>query len=376
MTAHRRPPRVLHVSQPVDAGVAVVVADLAEHQCSLGWEVHLACPPSGWLLGRLADTPVHLHAWAADRTPNLAVAREARSLAAIVRAVHPDVAHLHSAKAGLAGRLAIRGRVPTVFQPHAWSFHAADGPVQIASTAWERWAMRWTHLLIAVSRGELAEGLRLGIEAPRSEVVSNGVDVRYFTPGDRTEARERLGLGPRPLAVVLGRLARQKGQDLALAAWPRISALVPGAHLAIVGDGPERAALAAALPSGVSLHGAVADPRDWLAAADVVLLPSRWEGMALVPLEAMACARSVVGFDVAGVAESVGDAGATVPAGDVDALADAVAERLADAGLTEREGKRGRARAEELFDRAETLTRMSTATESLARTAGNAAAGA
>lgn len=358
-------PRVLHVSQPVDAGVAVVLADLAEHQCTLGWEVHLACPPSGWLIGRLAHSPVRVHAWPADRSPGLAVPREARTLGAIVRTVAPDVVHLHSAKAGLAGRLAIRGRVPTVFQPHAWSFHAAAGPVRRASRQWEKYAMRWTDLLVAVSRGELAEGLKQGIRAPRSEVVSNGVDIGFFTPRDRMQARVRLQLGSGPLAVILGRLARQKGQDLALAAWPLIAALAPGARLAIVGDGPERAALATALPDGVSLHGTVPDPRDWLAAADVVMLPSRWEGMALVPLEAMASARSVVGFDVAGVAESIGDAGATVGAGDVEALADAVGERLADPALAEREGKRGRARAEELFDRADTLARTSAATASV-----------
>lgn len=358
-------PRVLHVSQPVDAGVAVVLADLAEHQCALGWEVHLACPPSGWLVSRLAGSPVHLHAWPAGRSPGAAVPREARALRGIVRTTGPDVVHLHSAKAGLAGRLAIRGRVPTVFQPHAWSFHAADGPLQGASTRWERMALRWTDLLIAVSRGELDEGLRLGIRARRSEVISNGVDTTYFTPADRLQARERLGQSPGPMAVVLGRLARQKGQDLAIDAWAQVRALVPGARLAIVGDGPERPELARALPPGVSLHGAVADPRDWYAAADVVLLPSRWEGMALVPLEAMASGRAVVGFDVAGVAESIGDAGTTVPSRDIEALADAVAERLGDPALAEQEGKRGRARAEEFFDRSETLARTSEATASL-----------
>jgi glycosyltransferase involved in cell wall biosynthesis len=140
---------------------------------------------------------------------------------------------------------------------------------------------------------------------------------------------------------------------------------VPTAQLAIVGDGPDRAWLAPRLPSGVTLHGAVPDPRDWLTAADVVLLPSRWEGMALVPLEAMASGRSVVGFDVSGVAESVADAGAAVPGGDVDSLADAVIKRLADPGLAEREGKRGRVRVEQLFDRADMLSRLSSAAADL-----------
>jgi glycosyltransferase involved in cell wall biosynthesis len=361
-------PRILHVSQPVEAGVAIIVADLAQHQCFLGWEVHLACPPAGWLVQQLGDSAVRLHAWPASRSPGRTVPREVRMLAAVVDHVAPDVVHLHSAKAGLAGRLAIRGQVPTAFQPHAWSFHATSGPLKQVSLRWERLAMRWTDLLIAVSQGELTEGLDRGILPQYAEVVPNGVDVKSFVPADRLQARERLGLGAGPLVVVLGRLAQQKGQDLALSAWPKVTTLVPGAHLAIVGDGPMRAELATHLPEGVTLHGAVADPRNWLTAADVVLMPSRWEGMALVPLEAMASARCVVGFDVAGLAESIADAGETVPVGDVDALADAVSRRLIDPSLAKREGKQGRARAEQLFGRTDALSRLSQVTAALVRT--------
>jgi glycosyltransferase involved in cell wall biosynthesis len=359
--------RILHVSQPVDAGVAVVLADLVEHQSALGWEVHVACPPVGWLVDRLAGSDVRVHAWEASRSPGAASLSEARSLRRLARRIAPDVVHLHSAKAGLAGRLALRGSVPTVFQPHAWSFHAAGRPLHRATVLWERLAMRWTDLLIAVSDDELDDGVQLGIRAPHSQVVSNGVDVRQFTPGDREQAREHLGLGHghAPLALCIGRLARQKGQDLALEAWPRVRELVPGARLAIVGDGPERAALKSALPAGVSMHPGVPEPRSWFAAADVVVLPSRWEGMALVPLEAMASARSVVGFQVSGVAESIGDAGETVPIEDVEALADAIARRLADPALAEREGLRGRERAVERFDRSRALADTTRATEEL-----------
>lgn len=361
-------PRVLHVSQPIDAGVATVLASLAEHQSALGWEVHVACPPVGWLVRRLRDSSVHLHAWEASRAPGPTVPREVRTLAAVVDHVAPDVLHLHSAKAGLAGRLAVRGRVPTVFQPHAWSFHAAPGPLRRISLHWERLATRWTDLLVTVSQGELAEGLEHGIRARRSAVMPNGVDLGLFTPADCLQARERLRLGPDPLVVVLGRLARQKGQDLALTAWPQITAAVQGARLALVGDGPLRAELAGRLSPGATLYGATTNPHDWLTAADVVLMPSRWEGMALVPLEAMASARCVVGFDVAGLAESIADAGETVPVGDVKALADAVTRRLLDPAAAEREGKRGRIRAEQLFDRADTLSRLSRTTATLAPT--------
>ena len=91
----------------------------------------------------------------------------------------------------------------------------------------------------------------------------------------------------------------------------------------IVGDGPDRARLAGGPRScpGCSLVGARSDVRTWLAAANVVAVPSRWDGMSLVPLEAMASARSVVATSVSGIVESVpDDAGAIVasrgPGGD------------------------------------------------------------
>ena len=88
----------------------------------------------------------------------------------------------------------------------------------------------------------------------------------------------------------------------------------------LVGDGPERAALEALDAPNVRFVGAQ-DPTDFYAAADVVALPSRWEGGPLVPLEAMAMGRPVVAFDVQGVATALGDTGTVVAPGDVRGLA-------------------------------------------------------
>ncbi len=345
--------RILHVSQPVTEGVAVVLADLAEFQQANGWEVHVACPPGGWLGDRLVGTGITVHAWEASRSPGASSLNEARELMAVVRRLRPDVVHLHSSKAGLAGRLALRGKVATVFQPHSWSFHAVGGVVALLSAGWERAAMRWTDLVVAVSGEELDEGVQRGIDPRRTVVAPNGVDVLRFMPRDRAAARARLGLGPQPLVVCVGRLARQKGQDMLLAAWPDVLTVVPEARLALVGDGPEHdrlASLAEDMPS-VQLFGGTGRPEDWYTAADVVVVPSRWEGMALVPLEAMASQRPVVGFDVAGLTESIGEAGAVVRAGDLSGLAQALAERLLDRDLAEREGRLGRLRAVSQYDR-------------------------
>ncbi|PWW21835.1 glycosyltransferase involved in cell wall biosynthesis [Geodermatophilus normandii] len=251
--------------------------------------------------------------------------------------------HLHSAKAGLAGRLAIRSSIPTVYQPHAWSFLAVEGLMRRLTLAYERWAVRWAHRVVCVSEAECRDAVELGVRLEgKSRVVPNGVDTERFSPRDRRAARERLGLGDAPLAVCVGRLSRQKGQDVLLDAWPAIRDVAPGARLALVGEGPERQRLEKAAGEGVLFVGS-SDPRDWYAAATVVVAPSRWEGMALVSLEAAASGRSVVMSDVAGAREVIPpSAGAVVPVEDVDALAAAVSERLLDLEGADREGAHGR----------------------------------
>jgi len=344
---------VLHVSQPTEAGVAHCVLGFIADQRARGWEVSLAAPHWGKLSTEARDLGARWHRWEAARAPGPATVPESLSLGRILRQVKPDLVHLHSSKAGLAGRLWLRGRLPTVFQPHAWSFDAADGLVGAAALAWERFAARWADVVVCVSEAEESRGRAAGVGG-RHRVVPNGVSLGAWVasgPRERAEARGRLGLEARPLAVCVGRLTRQKGQDLLLTAWPRVREHVPESALVLVGDGPEESHIRELAGDGVELVGSREDVLEWYTAADVVVLPSRWEGMSLVPLEAMACARSVVATDVSGAREAIGDeAGAVVALGDLDALAEAVTERLRDTSRADSEGRAGRSRVEASFD--------------------------
>ncbi|MFI9616333.1 glycosyltransferase family 4 protein [Streptomyces sp. NPDC052023] len=336
-------PRVLHVTQPVEGGVARVVADLTRAQLAAGLRVSVACPDSG-LSERLRRLGADVRSWHATRAPGASLAGEVSRLARLVGEVRPDLVHAHSAKAGLAGRIAVRGRIPTVFQPHAWSFEAVGGATAALALKWERFGTRWAHRTVCVSEAERRTGLRAGIGA-RWAVVPNGIDTGRFRPAAGTVRNSpATDTGPRaPLVVCVGRLCRQKGQDVLLAAWPSVVRRVPGARLVLVGDGPDRERLRA--PEQVRFAGAVADPLPWYQAADLVVLPSRWEGMALAPLEAMACGRPVVTTDVAGARESLPPAlvpHCLVPPEDPPALADAVTALLLDPPLGESLGDRGR----------------------------------
>ncbi|TQJ53181.1 glycosyltransferase [Streptomyces sp. SLBN-115] len=339
-------PRVLHLTQPVDGGVARVVTDLTRAQVADGLHVTVACP-AGRLAGDLRSLGADVRHWAASRSPGPSLPGEVRRLVRLLAEVRPDLVHAHSAKAGLAGRLAVRGRIPTVFQPHAWSFEAVGGTTAALALKWERFGARWADRLVCVSEAERTTGLRARIGGQVS-VIPNGIDPERFHPASVDTVRAALlpELDPAaPLVVCVGRLCRQKGQDVLLTAWTDIARKVPGARLVLVGDGPDGERLRPRAPESVLFAGAVADAVPWYQAADLVVLPSRWEGMALAPLEALACGRPVVVTDVDGARESLPAALAPrclVPAEDPAALAGAVAGLLLDPLLRESLGQQGR----------------------------------
>jgi glycosyltransferase involved in cell wall biosynthesis len=350
---------VLHLAQPVEGGVARVVTDLVGAQTREGLRVVVACPKGGSLPRQAEAAGAEIEHWAAVREPGPRVASETLRAYRLIRRVAPDVVHVHSAKAGLAGRLALRGRVPTVYQPHAWSFEAVGGRTAKLARNWERWAARWTDRVLCVSEAERRTGESAGVIAPCT-VVHNGVDLSGFSvpssvpqadsaessadaTGDAERAASRAGLSALKtvpsdalLVVCVGRLCTQKGQRTLLNAWQQITARVPSAWLVLVGDGPDRRQLSSGAPDRVLFAGTSDEVSRWFTAADLAVLPSLWEGMALTPLEAMACGRPVVVTDVGGARECLPPGQAElclVPPGDPRALARAVSHLLRDRGL-------------------------------------------
>lgn len=346
---------VLHVSASGSGDVAAVALGYVHDQVERGWNVSVACSSRGSLGYDAREAGARAHWWQAEREPGRRVVGEYLRLSRIIQEADPDVVHLHGSKAGLVGRLVLRNRIPTVFQPHAWSHLTARGGAGAAARRWERVATRWTAVTVCASTAEQALGGRLGIEG-HTMVIRNGVELRAFRPQgnrDRTAARKLLGLADVPTAVCIGQLTAQQGQADLLKAWTDVLAAAPDARLVIVGDGPERSRLDRQVEdlSGVSLVGARSDLRIWLAAANVVVVPSRWDGMALVAVEAMASARSVVATSVSGVVENVPDrAGEIVAPRDPPALAVAVGQRLLDPSKADDEGWAGRAYVEAHHD--------------------------
>lgn len=357
--------RVLHVSQATETGVPFVVDDYVHAQLAAGWEVGVACP--GGTLGTLMEAAgVEVLDWQATRQP--APHRLPRELAALRSAVQdyrPDVVHLHSAKAGLVGRMLLRGRLPTVYTPHAWSWLAVEGAQHQLAQRWERLATRWS-VVCCVSESERDDGHRAGLRGDL-RVIPNDIDVpalRAAAPADREAARARLGVADDAVLVVCcARMAPQKGHDTLLEAWRGVAASRADAELALVGDGPDEVAVRerARGVSGVRLLGAL--PREetlaWMTAADVVVCPSRYEGMSLVPLEAGALGRMVVATDFQGIREGDwGPSRVVVPVGDAAALSSALVDVLSDPEGRRQAEKVARTYADEIAEQPRGRTRL------------------
>jgi teichuronic acid biosynthesis glycosyltransferase TuaC len=172
-----------------------------------------------------------------------------------------------------------------------------------------RWAIGRADALIAVSAALGRRMIELGADPAKVHVLRNGIDVRLFRPVARAPVCRELGLPDDVrLLISVGHLIERKRTHLAIAAI----ALLPEVHLAIVGDGPERAALEALtrrLDVAERVHFLGPRPHDALpsyySAADAMVLASSREGWANVLLEAMACGTPVIASDIAGNAEVV-----------------------------------------------------------------------
>lgn len=327
-----------------------MVSRLAREQVAAGWNVSVASPATGMLPAAVEAAGASSLTWEAGRAPNAATIAETRQLRRLVAQVRPDVIHLHSSKAGLAGRLAVRGRTPTVFSPHAWSHLHMHGPARTAARSWERASARWADVVLCVSEDEAATGAADGIRATY-RTIANSAAIDH--PGlTQVEARRELGLETDgTILVLLGRYAVQKGQDILLQAWPSIHAQVPTARLYLVGHGPDEAALRAAAPEGVELVPAGDRERvaRWILSSDVMAFPSRWEGLSLTVLEALELGRPVVVSDCQGMAEALeGGAGRMVPREDPAALAEAIVPYLADRAYAAAEGLRAAERYQQV----------------------------
>jgi glycosyltransferase involved in cell wall biosynthesis len=353
--------RIVHAIARLNVGgAALSVLELAAGQQARGHDVLVVAgrmPPGEASMEHVADelgvTYVRLPSLRREVSPHADLV----SIGALRRLLveqRPDVLHTHTSKAGTTGRLAAlaarSARPRTVV--HTFHGHVLSGyfspAKERAFRLIERTLAHASDALIAVS-DEVRDDLVGFHIAPASK-------IRVVTYGFDLDARVRSSSDKRSdesfVAGWAGRLtAVKRPLDLI-----RVAAAVDGCTLVLAGDGElrgdaERLARELGVEDRVRFLGYVGDIGDWYASFDVFLLTSLNEGTPVVAIEALAAGVPVVATDAGGTRTVVddGETGFVVPVGDVDALADRVAQLRDDPALRARFGEVGAARMRERF---------------------------
>jgi glycosyltransferase involved in cell wall biosynthesis len=294
--------------------------------------------------------------------------RSFRALVRLFRAERPDLVHAHMPISGFLARMAAWwAGVPRIaYTGHGFWFNfPGSWPRSAVGFAMEWLAARVTGTFLTVSEAEACDARRLHIHRD-AIAVRNGRDPARFRPDPVARKRIRWELGAAADQVVVlavSRLVWHKGYPELATAMRQMT----GASLWVAGErlgsdrGPDMVALLqnAGLDERLRLLGYREDVADLMAAADIFVLPSRFEGLPMSIIEAMLTGLPVVAMDVRGPAEQVvhEETGLLVAAGDATALARALERLVADPALRARMGEAGRVRAVDRYDESKVLTR-------------------
>jgi len=284
-------------------------------------------------------------------------ATKLRELVRMLRRDRIDVLHTHLFHADLAGRAAAYlASVPHVVH----TVHTAEARFRPWRFAFARLAGGACERIVAVSRSARDHhARRAGLPLSRYTIIPNGVDAGDYARDEtaRRRLRRHWGAAPQePVVIFVGRLAEEKGIETLLAAARLLDARGAAPLFVIVGDGPrrrlvDRSIAADALGGRVRVLGFTRDIRGVLSAADIFVMPSRWEGFGLAAAEAMAAGLPVIATRIAGLSDLVveGRTALMIDVGDGNALAEGIARLCGDAALRRRLGEAGRRRIIQRF---------------------------
>lgn len=299
----------------------------------------------------LLEVPVTSRPRFRDIFLSLGTARRLLSLEPKPDVFHAHTPHLQSLTAIVIARL--RG-IPSLVTLHGVLPRPKRGMMHHLLPIVERCTVNWADCVTTV-----CEATRRSVHRIDSLTIRNGVPVPPPKSGAREQIRQSWGLSDQIICLYAGRLSSLKGIRLAVEAVARVAREdVAPVHLVLIGSGSEdetsdleRWIAVTGLADRFSIYAADPHYQGLLPAADIFLLPSFSEGLPLVLLDAMAAGLPCVASKVGGIPEVVEDnvSGLLVPAGDLDALTNAIGRLTADKSLRTRLGARARARIEASF---------------------------
>lgn len=323
------------------------------------FDVTIATEPQGYLVDEAKKNGISILPITISNSFSIKTLMEMRRQ---LRQTDFDILHTHGGTAGFWGRAAAtlnrspRVRVHTYHGLHYLS-EANEGrrTFQLA----DRFALPFTSKVICVCKSDFQKGMAAKIVTEtKGVVIHNGIELEKFShQAKREDLRKEFGIGKDDIVFgTVGRLHKQKAQDILLRGFKKVADRHPQVQLWIVGEGElrdtlERLAQELGIAGKVIFLGGRTDIPELLSAMDIFVLSSLWEGQPIVLLEAMASAKPVVATNVDGIPEIVenGKTGLLVEPGEVDALAFAMEQLFVHPQVREDFAGRGRDRISEEF---------------------------
>jgi glycosyltransferase involved in cell wall biosynthesis len=267
------------------------------------------------------------------------------ALRRLFRAKRFDFVQTHTPKPSLLGLPAARlSRTPSIYTIHGSLYFKGNGRLaNVAGWCFERWCCTWATRVVVQSREDEVVLPKVKIcSAKKLSLVGNGIATAHYAarvepaplPGPRRDEGAADGADSRPVVLMVSRLVREKGCHDFLTMARRLKGRARFVHVGPF-EADQRDAISPsevdAAADIVTFVGAVEDVRPYLAAADIVVLPSYREGIPRAVMEAAAAGRPVVAYDIRGVREVIEpSSGLLVTRGDVEAFGDLVGELIAD----------------------------------------------
>lgn len=321
-------------------GGQVHVLMLAKYLNRQLFDIKVVCEPNGFLADELRKIEVDVLPVKMDNRFRFSTLREVVSL---VGRTSFDVIHTHGGTAGFWGRVAgiVSGYRPAfVHTYHGMHYLSKDSNCPWWFKTIDRILLKRTSTVICVCPSDYKRGLMAGIVSKdKAMIVPYGIEVQKFCGPKRREAlRAQSDVDDSTIVFGnIGRLHVQKGHEYLLQAFNSVVRLYPKTTLWLIGDGElrrelERLTEALGLTCKVRFLGNRLDIPDLLAAIDVFVLPSLWEGQPISLVEAMISRKPVIASSVDGVADILIDGvnGLLVPPKDPQALADVMGKLIED----------------------------------------------
>ncbi len=349
--------RILHITQSA-GGVETYILQILSHLDRSRFESHLSCPAGIGSLAKKAEA-LGIPVYPLNVPREISVVADLRAVVNTrrqIKRLNPDLIHAHSSKGGVLGRLAaLRTGIPVIYTPNAYAFLGSSGMKGKLYLGAEKALKRYTACLLAVGESERSRSVYdVGFPESTVAVVNNAISLPAVSDIQKDIAD--------PMLLMVGRLCYQKNPEMFVRAAGRVHRRHPECRFQLIGGGYQE-------HHGRTVRGLIDEVdlqdrfeiHDWMmpqgvanriTQATIVVVPSRYDGLPFLPLEAMAMGKPVVGTRVDGVQDVIvdGETGFLVDLDDNAAMAEKIIELLGNPALRERMGKAGRKRVEEHFN--------------------------